>query len=146
MNNLFVRQVGQKPYQILAPEAEHSGAADAFLSSLPNRPWCTDDYSTGLAVRPKPRAARHRYVQYNHPSYIQWMLFDIDYPGAFYGARDANLPAPQIICENPQNGHAHIAYRLAFSQSSSSKSRKNSRRKKASRKEAGSGFGRSADR
>jgi replicase family protein len=40
------------------------------------------------------------------------MLHDIDVPGAYYAHDDANLPQPNLIMINPENGHAHTAYLL----------------------------------
>ena len=48
----------------------------------------------------------------NGPATFQWMLHDIDRPGAAFAHRDANLPAPNIIMLNPENGHGHSAVLL----------------------------------
>jgi hypothetical protein len=41
------------------------------------------------------------------------MLHDIDGPGAYYAHDDANVPQPNVIMVNPENGHAHSAYLLS---------------------------------
>ena len=41
------------------------------------------------------------------------MPHDIDYAGAYFAHRDANLPEPNFIAINPANGHAHSAMLLA---------------------------------
>ena len=41
------------------------------------------------------------------------MLFDIDYPGAYFAHRDANVPEPNFIAINPENGHGHSGFLLA---------------------------------
>jgi hypothetical protein len=58
-------------------------------------------------------ALRYSHVQFNDPKRVKWLVFDIDRPGAFFAAYDANLPAPNFIAENPKNGHAHFGYLLA---------------------------------
>ena len=74
--------------QILAREKNYQpGSAEKmpqqlslFRQRLPYRPYCTDDLSTGLHVRPALTALEKRYVQYNPPSIINWLAFDIDRP------------------------------------------------------------------
>ena len=41
------------------------------------------------------------------------MPHDIDHPGAYFAHDDANVPQPNVIMVNPDNGHAHAAYLLA---------------------------------
>jgi replicase family protein/primase-like protein len=40
------------------------------------------------------------------------MPHDIDHAGAYFAHRDANLPEPNVICINPDNGHGHSAVLL----------------------------------
>jgi hypothetical protein len=41
------------------------------------------------------------------------MPHDIDHAGAYYAHRDANLPEPNVIAINPENGRGHSAILLA---------------------------------
>ena len=41
-----------------------------------------------------------------------YLVFDIDREGAVFAWYDENLPTPLWTSMNPENGHAHIAYRL----------------------------------
>ena len=41
------------------------------------------------------------------------MPHDIDHPGAYFAHRDANIPEPNVIAINPENGHGHSAVLLA---------------------------------
>jgi hypothetical protein len=59
----------------------------------------------------------------NGPLAYKWMLHDIDMPGAALAYRDANLPEPNIITINPDNGHAHTAYLLETGVARSANSR-----------------------
>jgi len=86
---------------------------DSFVNSLPARPYCTDVLCEGIKIRSREQALRCRHIQLNKPVTAEWIALDVDFPGAFYAAEDANLPHPNIICENPKNGHAHLLYRLA---------------------------------
>ena len=82
-----------------------------FVDDLPQNPYCTN--SKGFAyIRNKQNAIRHRYIQPNHPSVCKWLVFDIDDPEALFKCFDLGLLPPQVIIKNPNNGHAHLAYRL----------------------------------
>jgi len=52
-------------------------------------------------------------VQLNGPSTFAWLLHDIDRPDAILAHRDANLPHPNFIAVNPENGHAHCGMLLS---------------------------------
>ena len=85
---------------------------DIFTSRLPNKPYCTDELSFGLAIRCKSHAVKKRYIQHNPPPTIAYLIFDLDRPDSCYAWSDAFLPAPAWVSVNPSNGHCHIAYGL----------------------------------
>lgn len=93
----------------------HSPHSPALFSGarLARRPYCTDDYSAGLKVRPQAQALRHSHVQANSPGMFWRLVFDVDRPGALFAAEDANVAPPSWVAVNPTNGHAHIGYELA---------------------------------
>lgn len=93
-------------------EAVKHYTPDQFRASLPNRPYCTDDFATGLRIRARQTAAARRFVQPNGPTDKLWLVFDLDYSGAAVAWVDANLPAPTWTAQNPANGHAHVAWGL----------------------------------
>ena len=62
--------------------------------------------------RTKAHAIRHGYIQPNFPDIVKWLVFDIDHPNALFAYHDLNLPRPQLIEQNPDNGHAHYGYKL----------------------------------
>jgi hypothetical protein len=74
----------------------------------------SDDLHLGLQIRPKHLALLKRYIQPNHPYYTHFFVFDLDYPTAyidfFYSM--VGVPVPNLIVENPENGHAHYIYKL----------------------------------
>lgn len=87
---------------------------EQFTDHLPNKPYCSDDLHLGLQIRPKNLALLKRYIQPNHPYYTHFFVFDLDYPTAyidFYYSM-VGVPAPNLIVENPENGHAHYIYKL----------------------------------
>lgn len=87
---------------------------EQFTDHLPNKPYCSDDLHLGLQIRPKKLALLKRYIQPNHPYYTHFFVFDLDYPTAyidFYYSM-VGVPAPNLIVENPENGHAHYIYKL----------------------------------
>lgn len=82
-----------------------------FFDDLPVKPYCAP--CKGVCyVNPKALAIKEHYIQPNHPAVIKWLCFDIDDPNALFAYYDKNLPRPQIIIVNPENGHAHVCYRL----------------------------------
>lgn len=84
-----------------------------FQDSLPRKPYCTDELSSGLHIRAKDQAARARYVQHNEPNSMLWLAFDIDRPTYPEEAYDLGLPLPNVWVQNPVNCHAHLLYSLS---------------------------------
>ena len=78
----------------------------------PRKPYCTDDLTEGLRIRPLKTAFEKRYLQHNPPHIKSFIVFDIDRPGAAYAWEKAHLPTPTWVAQNVENGHAHIAYGL----------------------------------
>jgi hypothetical protein len=89
------------------------GLRQAFKDLIPNKPYYTNDIEHGVFIRPKLVAITKRLIQLNGPSTFQWIMHDIDRRGAYYAHEEANLPPPNFIATNPDNGHAHAAYLLA---------------------------------
>ena len=91
-----------------------SFALEQITDKFPSKPYCSDDLSYGVHIRPKHIALLKRYIQPNHPYYTHFFVFDLDYPTAyidfFYSM--VGVPAPNLIVENPENGHAHYIYQL----------------------------------
>jgi len=87
---------------------------EQFTDRFPNKPYCSDDLHLGLQIRPKHLALLKRYIQPNHPYYTHFFVFDLDYPTAYvdYFYSMTGIPTPNLIVENPENGHAHYIYQL----------------------------------
>lgn len=88
---------------------------EQFKDRLPNKPYCSDNLHLGLQVRPRHLALLKRYIQPNHPYYTHFFVFDLDSPSAYvdYFYSMVGVPTPNLIVENPENGHAHFIYQLA---------------------------------
>lgn len=89
-------------------------ALEQTISKFPAKPYCSDDLSFGLQVRPKHIALLKKYIQPNHPYYTHFFVFDLDYPTAYVDLfyEMVGVPTPNLIVENPENGHAHYVYQL----------------------------------
>lgn len=89
---------------------------------LPHKPWCTDDKESGLYVRPLSKALLRRFLQFNPPNALYWIVIDIDAPIALDNREvpstqmlailNGQVPAPNFLVANPANGHAHGFYAL----------------------------------
>lgn len=86
--------------------------SSVFESRLPHRPYCSDDLTHGLIVRPAATALQHRHIQPNAPLEVAWLVFDVDYSGAAFVWERQNLPPPSLTVVNPVNAHAHLFYGL----------------------------------
>lgn len=84
-----------------------------FKDNLASKPYCSEDLSR-LIIRNRTKAANYPYIQPNHAGKITWLVFDIDQgERSFFAYEKADLPAPNLISQNPANGNCHIFYRLA---------------------------------
>lgn len=86
---------------------------DFFVDSLPAKPYCTDNLEQGLLIRPKVQAMEMKYIQPNTPWNWTWITEDVDRETGASDWYDRGCPAPNVISENPNNGHAHLFYGLA---------------------------------
>lgn len=81
-----------------------------FKTTLPTRPYCSNNPKNGLRIRITRLATRYKYIQPNIPTLIRWINFDLDFEGAAFAWEKVGLPPPSIIIGNPVNGHAHLMY------------------------------------
>lgn len=84
-----------------------------FYQNLPHKPYCMDEIPGYMHIRPKQKALQKPYIQINPPCFVTHLIFDIDRNDAFFAWSDANLPQPNWISKNKENGHAHIGYMLS---------------------------------
>lgn len=91
---------------------ENCEQIQALFSDLPKKPYCTN-FKGYCHIRTKKHAISHAYIQPNHPAVVRWLVFDLDYEQALFAFHDKDIPRPQLIIKNPQNGHAHYCYKLS---------------------------------
>ena len=51
---------------------------EQITDKFPSKPYCSDDLTHGLQIRPKHLALLKRYIQPNHPYYTHFFIFDLD--------------------------------------------------------------------
>lgn len=87
---------------------------DCFVDNLPKKPYCSNDLSQGLLIRPKQTAISYKYLQANSPYYQHYLILDLDYSAAFVDIlySTPGIPLPNLLVENPTNGKAHVLYQL----------------------------------
>lgn len=84
---------------------------ETFRVNLAAHPYCTDELGV-LYIRTRPQAVKKRYIQPNKPADLRWLCYDVDSPTASTDWIDLDAPVPNIIIQNPENGHAHYLYGL----------------------------------
>lgn len=89
--------------------SEHLAAFAAGLGRAPYT-WSRDD---GFAVRRREHAADAPNIAHGLPTSSQWLAIDVDRP---FDPADLlqGAPAPHVVCVNPENGHWHGLFHLAF--------------------------------
>ena len=92
--------------------ATHSTAQQLFVSTLPKRPYCTNDPYYGQTVRHTEEALKFAHIQPNTSGKVVWLAYDVDHPDGATVWHRLNAPAPTLSIENPTNGHAHLLYAL----------------------------------
>lgn len=85
---------------------------ELFRESLPKKPYCSDDLTFGLRVRPASEAVKHLYIQPNGPTNTAWLIYDLDRSTASFDWQTRHVATPNWVATNIDNGHAHLAYGL----------------------------------
>lgn len=85
-----------------------------LFNDLPLKPYCSPVKGV-CYVNPKKLAINEHYIQPNHPAVTKWLCFDVDDPDALFAHYENTVPIPNLIIVNPENGHAHLCYRLKVS-------------------------------
>ncbi|EGK6616665.1 hypothetical protein IRR72_004490 [Salmonella enterica] len=86
---------------------------EVFKNQLPNKPFCSNDLSSGVSIRNKNKALEMLYIQANQPAIQTCLLFDLDEDNAFFKFEEVGLPVPHAITKNPTNGRCHYLYMLS---------------------------------
>ncbi len=85
-------------------------ALNRLFSEAPYLPRCSDNKTAAL-VRPREYAVCHPYMQVNRPDMVSWLVFDLDHSNALIW-EDQNLPVPNLVVRNRENGHSHLFYAI----------------------------------
>jgi hypothetical protein len=82
-----------------------------FYKSLPKSLYCSD-FKSANHKDVKKNAYLYKYISPNH-AHRQWcLIIDLDYPDAMMIISNPEIPKPNIICNNTDNGHSHFFYLL----------------------------------
>lgn len=92
-------------------------AISRFADHVPARPYCTDELSAGLRIRPREVALKKAYVQPNGSGMVWTVPFDVDRqivnPDDWWPVWDtANLPPPNLAVQTISTGRGHLLYLL----------------------------------
>ncbi|MDX5936793.1 replication initiation protein [Acidithiobacillus thiooxidans] len=95
----------------------NSPVLDEFKKHLPPKPYCANDLSAGLQIRPLQTALQRAYIQQNGPGMVWSLVFDIDKPCINQQTGQsvweaAGLPVPNLIVMNEKTGRGHLIYHL----------------------------------
>lgn len=63
-------------------------------------------------MKPKDKALKLKNIQHNTLSITGWIAFDVDSGSAGMDWYDNGGPPPNIVIQNPKNGHCHYLYSL----------------------------------
>ncbi|APS51732.1 hypothetical protein AVI51_13325 [Piscirickettsia salmonis] len=84
-----------------------------FIDTLPAKPYCSFDIKkSGVKIWPKVGALKTNHIQVNGPTSVHWLVLDIDQPNSALLYEKLELPTPNIISINRDNGHSHYFYYL----------------------------------
>lgn len=90
-----------------------------FYDNLAKKPYCSsgkdDEGNLFSRILPKEYAIRRPLIQPNAPHEVKYIIIDMDDEHALHTTlKDySDVPPPHLIIQNPQNGHAHLVYKLA---------------------------------
>lgn len=82
-----------------------------YISQMPANPWATNKLGS-MCHRYKKEALQLKYAQHNPENSISWLVFDMDQNNSAAIFIERDLPAPNIITINKENGHSHYFYGL----------------------------------
>jgi hypothetical protein len=93
---------------------------DLFAADrLPHRPYCANSLPGKLKIKELVAALAYRHIQFNPPHAVFWIVIDIDEPvisdpisRQMRAIIDGNVPTPNFLAVNPDNGRAHAYYAL----------------------------------
>jgi hypothetical protein len=98
--------------KLAQPTLDLPTAFDAWY--LPRRPLCCDDDYAQLRRRSRADALKHEHIETNPAALVNMLVVDIDAAeGRAMALWEHQGMMPNLVMENPANGHAHAAWVLA---------------------------------
>lgn len=94
----------------LAEKTSLVNPQDAFFNNLPKRPYCSNSKKLEL-ILPKKEAIAYKYIQAQH-GIVHYLLYDLDYAGSAFAAREKGIAEATLCVINRTNGHAHYLYEI----------------------------------
>ena len=82
------------------------------MDTLPAYIDCAGDFRHGTFKRQRDLALNFPHIQFNSPIRKVWLTFDVDREDAATAHERAGVAVPNLVMQNPDNGHAHLAYQL----------------------------------
>jgi len=79
---------------------------ELWQSRLPSRPYCTNNFESGVKIRSQNNALTHKEIQPNSPWEKQCLVIDVDHSKPL----PSNVPTPNILVTNPNTGHRHAIF------------------------------------
>ena len=92
-------------------DSQRPALTAAFQKSLPDRPYCANDYTYGVKIRRAELAVNYWHIQPNAPWLTRYIVIDIDSPDAASRWIDAGAE-PSYMAINKDNGHGHYFYEI----------------------------------
>jgi hypothetical protein len=86
---------------------------ECWTQYIPRRPLSCDDFAEGPRRRALTDALKLRHLEFNGPTLMRWLIYDLDLEDSFEAWERAMLPAPNLYVRNAHNGHGHLYYALA---------------------------------
>jgi Replicase family/Primase C terminal 1 (PriCT-1) len=87
-------------------------ALERFARTLPFRVHATNNFQRGTYYQTREEALDKAEIAPDPPGWITALRFDVDTENGGAAWIDAELPPPNLVILNPQNGHAHLVYLL----------------------------------
>jgi len=91
-----------------------NSAFNGLTDQFPKRMFATENPRHGMRLVPQARALELPYIALNSKFASSWLVFDVDYEGAAFAHEDAGLPQATKTIINPENGHAHLAFKYDY--------------------------------
>lgn len=89
-----------------------SESENTYRERLPWHGFGTDNLQYGLRMYPTAELLKRANVQHNPKHSIGFLVYDVDRQGALLEIQDRQIPEPNFVVVNRENGHSHWFYGL----------------------------------